>query len=128
MPQPVAQLPWGHVRALLDRFDDPATRLWYAERAVADGWSRTVLDTMIASQLHPRQAQAPSNFPATLPADESDLAQQITRDPYVFDFIRLDPGYRDRELQAALLAELRRLLPDDETLRHLARRTTLDWD
>ncbi len=63
-----------------------------------------------ASNLHRRQGSAPSNFSATLPAGESDLAQEITRDPYVFDFIRLQPGYRERELQAALLAELRRLL------------------
>lgn len=69
-----------------------------------------MLETMIASHLHTRQGRAPSNFPATLPAEESELAQEITRDPYVFDFIRLEPGYRERELQAALLTELRRLL------------------
>ncbi len=45
-----------------------------------------------------------------MPPGDSDLAQEITRDPYVFDFVRLEPGYRERELQAALLAELRRLL------------------
>ncbi len=95
---------------LLDKVADPAARNWYAGRAAAEGWSRPVLETMVASNLHRRQGSAPSNFPATLPAGESDLAQEITRDPYVFDFVRLQPGYRERELQAALLAELRSLL------------------
>lgn len=65
---------------------------------------------MFASNLHLRQGAAPSDFPATLPPGDSALAQEVTRDPDVFDFIRLGPGYRERELQAALLGELRRLL------------------
>src|ERR1035437_5560474 len=112
VPQPVAQLPWGHVRGLLDRLDDRPVREWYATRAVTDGWSRAVLETMIASRLHLRHAAAPSNFPATLPDGDSDLAQEITRDPYVFDFVRLESGFRERDLQAALLSELRRLLQE----------------
>lgn len=110
VPQPVAQLPWGHVRELLDKVADPTARNWYASRAAAEGWSRAVLGTMVASGLHARQGRAPSNFPATLPPGDSDLAQEITRDPYVFDFIQLEPGFRERELQDALLGELRRLL------------------
>lgn len=110
VPQAVAQLPWGHVRGLLDRLEDPGVREWYAARAVAEGWSRAVLETMIASRLHQRHAAAPSNFAATLPPGDSDQAQEITRDPYVFDFIRLTPGYRERDMQTGLLGELRRLL------------------
>lgn len=108
--QPAAQLPWGQLMVLLDKVADRAARDWYAERAAAEGWSRPVLENMVANNLHRRQGSAPSNFPATLPAGESDLAQEITRDPYVFDFVQLAPGYRERELQAALLADLRRLL------------------
>jgi predicted nuclease of restriction endonuclease-like (RecB) superfamily len=112
VPQPVAQLPWGHVRVLLDRIDDRSEREWYAARDAEEGWSRAVLETMIASRLHLRQAAAPSNFATTLPRGDSDLAQEITRDPYVFDFVRLEPGYRELDLQAALLRELRRLLQE----------------
>ncbi len=67
---------------------------------------------MIASRLHVRHAAALSNFSETLSAGDSDLAQEITRDPYVFDFVRLEPGYRELDLQAALLGELRRLLQE----------------
>ncbi len=112
VPQPVAQLPWGHVRVLLDRLDDQRVREWYAARDVADGWSRAVLETMVSNRLHLRQGVAPSNFPATLAGVDSDLVQEITRDPYVFDFVRLQPGYRELDVQAALVAELRRLLQE----------------
>lgn len=110
VPQAVAQLPWGHVRILLDRVDGRPAQEWYATQATAQGWSRRVLETMIASRLAQRQGAAPSNFPARLPDHHSDLAQQMTRDPYVFDFVRLQPGFRERDLQAALLAGLRRFL------------------
>ena len=104
VPQPVAQLRWGHVRVLLDRLEDHEVRQWYATRDAAEGWSRAVLETMVASRLHLRQGVAPSNFPATLPGADSD--------PYVFDFVRLQPGYRELDVQAALVAELRRLLQE----------------
>ncbi len=110
VPQPVAQLPWGHVRELLDRLEDQPTREWYATRAAADGWSRAVLQAMVTNRLHLRQGAASSNFGAALAPEDSDLAQQITRDPYIFDFVRLEPGYREKDLQAALLADLGRLL------------------
>jgi predicted nuclease of restriction endonuclease-like (RecB) superfamily len=110
VPQAVAHLPWGHVRILLDRVDGRPTQEWYAQQATGQGWSRRVLETMIASRLDQRQGAAPSNFPARLPDHHSDLAQQMTRDPYVFDFVRLQPGFRERDLQAALLAGLRRFL------------------
>lgn len=77
---------------LLDRLDDHEVREWYAARDAAEGWSRAVLETIVANRLHLRQGVAPSNFPATLPGAESDLVQEITRDPYVFDFVRLQPG------------------------------------
>ncbi|MGC2374052.1 MAG: DUF1016 N-terminal domain-containing protein, partial [Solirubrobacteraceae bacterium] len=58
--QPVRQLPWGHIRCLLDKLDDPAPRLWYAAKAVENGWSRKVLEAQIATDLRGRQGNAPS--------------------------------------------------------------------
>lgn len=71
-----AQLPWGHVMVLLDQLDDSDVRAWYATRAVADGWSRGVLEDRLKGQLHVRVGAAPSNFPHRLPPTDSDLAQQ----------------------------------------------------
>jgi len=87
--QPVGQLPWGHVTVLLDKLHDQAERDWYAASAVQQGWSRNVLLNQIMNQLHRRAGAAPSNFAAELAPTDSELAQQLTRDPYVLDFLDL---------------------------------------
>ena len=87
--QPVAQLPWGHNVRLLDLVESPEERLWYAEQTATNGWSRNVLVMQIESGLYRRQGKALTNFQATLPATQSDLAQQLIKDPYNFDFLTL---------------------------------------
>lgn len=107
--QPVGELPWGHVMALLDRLDDSTLRDWYAAEAVANGWSRAVLLHQIANQLHARLGAAPSNFPATLSGD-TDLARQLTKDPFVLDFLDLDGHVSERQLEDALIHRLERFM------------------
>ena len=80
-PAAVGKLPWGHVRTLLDRLDQRTEREWYADRAAEAGWSRQVLEHHIATGLHRRTGSAPSNFPAVLPAEDSDLARASVKDP-----------------------------------------------
>ena len=87
--QVVAQLPWGHQTVLLDRLDTSAQREWYARAAVEHGWSRNVLVHQIDSRLIARHGAAITNFSATLPALQSELAQQLTKDPHIFDFLGL---------------------------------------
>ena len=84
--QPVAQLPWGHVLQIMQRSKDPAARAFYIRETLAHGWSRDILETQIERQLYLRTGQAQNNFPTTQPPDESDLATQIFKDPYLFDF------------------------------------------
>ncbi len=81
--------PWGHVTVLLDKLDDPGERGWYAASAAEHGWSRNVMLNQIMNRLHQRAGAAPSNFTAQLPAADSELAQQLTRDPCVLDFLDL---------------------------------------
>lgn len=78
---PIAQLPWGHVTVLVDKLDERAARDWYAAAAVEHGWSRDVLAHQITNRLHARAGAAPSNFPAQLSVADSELAQQLVRDP-----------------------------------------------
>ncbi len=101
--QAVAQLPWGHITVLLDRLDDQAARNWYAEHAVRHCWSRNVLEHHIRTGAHQRLEAAPTNFADVLPAGESDLAQQLTKDPYVLDFLALDGDAKERHLEQALV-------------------------
>ena len=79
--QPVAQLPWGHNVRLLDLLKSSEHRLWYAEQAIQNGWSRNVLMVQIEGGLYRRQGKALTNFQATLPQPQSDLAQQLIKDP-----------------------------------------------
>ncbi|WP_248760348.1 YhcG family protein [Pseudarthrobacter sp. SSS035] len=95
---PLAQLPWYHHLALIHKLNDPETRLWYAAAAVENGWSRDVLAHHIESKLHERSGKAITNFKATLPPADSDLAQQSFKDPYVFDFVSMTGRRNEREL------------------------------
>lgn len=108
--QVVGQIPWGHNVRLLDRLEDADARLWYARQAVESGWSRDVLVHQIDTRLHERQGKAVTNFERTLPAPDSDLAGQLLKDPYNFDFLTLHKDARERELQDALVAHIRQFL------------------
>lgn len=110
VPQLVALLPWGHLRVLLDRVKDGPTRDWYLRAAVEYGWSRDIMVHQIASHLHERQGKALTNFSRTLPPGDSDLAQQVLKDPYNFDFLTLASSAKERELERGLLIHLRDLL------------------
>ena len=94
-------MPWGHVRALLDGLDSVDDRDWYAQMAIEQGWSRDVLRFQIQSRLRERVGVAPSNFAEVLPPQESDLAQQLTKDPYVFEVAALAERLSEHDLEQA---------------------------
>lgn len=106
----VAQLPWRHQIALLEKLTTPEQRLWYAAKAVENGWSRDVLALQIDSALHERQGKAVTNFAQTLPPPQSDLAQQITKDPYLFDFLNLRDDANERAIELSLLEHVEKFL------------------
>jgi predicted nuclease of restriction endonuclease-like (RecB) superfamily len=110
LPQAVAEVPWGHNVILIEKLKDPLQRLWYAQQTVQHGWSRTILELQIRTNLYGRQGKAVTNFAATLPPPQSDLAQQTLKDPYVFDFLTLDAAAHERDLEGGLLAHIRKFL------------------
>ena len=99
VPQPVGQLPWGHVRTLLAKVKSVDLVLLYAQAYAEHGWSRTVLEWQIEQRFHERVGQAVGNFAQTLPAPQSELVQQSLKDPYVFDFLTLTPQAVDDQLR-----------------------------
>ncbi|MGC5221472.1 PDDEXK nuclease domain-containing protein [Micromonospora sp. DT81.3] len=111
--QPVGQLPWTHIVQLLEKLDDQALREWYAGKDVQHAWSRAVLVHQIRTGLHERDAAAPSNFAAALTRSDSDLAQQLTKDPYTMGFLGVDADITEREFEDRLT---RRIV---DTLREL---------
>lgn len=108
--QPVAQIPWGHNVRILDHVRDPAEREFYIRKTIEHGWSRNVLVHQIESDLYHRQGKAIANFDRTLPAPQSELALQILKDPYNFDFLNLSEDVQERELERSLIHHLREFL------------------
>lgn len=106
----LAQITWYHNITLIEKVKNPDERLWYAQQAVENGWSRNVLVMQIEGGLFRRQGKALTNFGQTLPAPQSDLAQQLLKDPYNFDFLTLAKDARERELEAGLLEQIRKFL------------------
>lgn len=110
LPQLVGKLPWGHNRMLLDKLKTRAEREWYAKAAIEHGWSRNVLVHQIEIRARERQGAAITNFQKTLPAPQSELAQQLAKDPYVLDFLTLEPDAKERDLENGLIAHLQAFL------------------
>lgn len=108
--QAVTKLPWAHNIILIQKIKDLPTRLWYALQAFENGWSRDVLSLQIQSRAHERQGKAVTNFHRTLPPPQSDLAAQLLKDPYVFDFLTLEEPFHERELETGLLRHLQDFL------------------
>ena len=106
----VAQLPWRQNIALLERLDDEKTRLWYAEQTLQQGWSRDILALQIDGRAHERRGKALTNFKATLPPADSDMAAQVFKDPYLFDFLGTADPRREREVEQALVDHIQRFL------------------
>ena len=108
--QVAAQIPWFHNCVLLDKVRDHQTRLWYAQKAHEYGWSRNVLVTQIESGLYARQGKALTNFSTALPPADSEMAVQVFKDPYLFDFLGTAAPRTERELEQVLVDHIQRFL------------------
>ena len=106
----VAQIPWRSNLALLDKLEDHQTRLWYAHNTIENGWSRDILAMQIESNLHKRQGKAINNFDMSLPPAESDMAAQVFKDPYLFDFLGTADPRKEREVEQGLMDHIQRFL------------------
>lgn len=110
MKQLVSQIPWGHNIILIQKIADQDKRKWYAQQTLENGWSRSMLEMWIGSDLYSRQGKAITNFKNTLPMPQSDLAEQTLKDPYNFSFLSLERKYRERELEQGLMDHLQKFL------------------
>lgn len=106
----LAQIPWSDHQVLLDKVKDAGVRTFYIRQIIKNGWSRNMLIHQISGNLFQRQGKAVSNFELTLPNPQSDLAKEMLKNPYLFDFLNLDTEAREREVEAALIQHIRRFL------------------
>ncbi|WP_435357783.1 PDDEXK nuclease domain-containing protein [Emticicia sp. SJ17W-69] len=108
--QAVAQIPWGHNILIITKAHSIAEAYFYIQKTIENGWSRDILGLQIKSDLYNRQGKAITNFKLTLPDNSSDLAHQILKDPYNFDFLTLTENYKERELENALVDNVTKFL------------------
>lgn len=106
----LAQLPWYHQLALLDKLPDPETRRWYAAKAIEHNWSRNILVMQIETRLRERSGTAVTNFDIRLPKPQSDLARESVKDPYRFDFLGLTDDAQEREIEHAFVKHVTEFL------------------
>lgn len=102
----VSQIPWGQNRVIVTKCVTKEEALFYVQQTIEHGWSRAVLTHQIESKLWERQGKAITNFDTQLPATDSDLAKQLIKDPYNFEFLTLTKGFKEKELEAGLVEHI----------------------
>jgi predicted nuclease of restriction endonuclease-like (RecB) superfamily len=105
-----AQIPWRNNQAILDKIKDYDLRIWYAEQNAMNGWSRNILAVQIDTKLHERVGKTANNFELTMPPGDSDMANQIFKDPYLFDFLGTAEVRKEAELETKLIEHLEKFL------------------
>ena len=107
----ICSIPWDHQRRIIDKCKGDAKKaLFFVRKVIENSWGRDMLLNFLSTDLYERQAKAITNFSKTLPALQSDLAQQTTKDPYVFNFLTMTEDYNERELEDALVANVTKFL------------------
>lgn len=110
VPQPVAQIPWGHNRLIISKIKDIDTAVFYAIETIRQGWSRDQLEVKIKSNYFNATSNAITNFSDTLPNAQSELAKETIRNPYNFDFLGLESDALEREIESGLVKHITRFL------------------
>jgi predicted nuclease of restriction endonuclease-like (RecB) superfamily len=106
----LVQIPWGHNIAIISKCKNLDEALFYIQKTIQNNWSRSVLTHHIESDLFKREGKAITNFKATLPEPQSDLARETLKDPYNFDFLTLTEKYNEKELENALINHVTKFL------------------
>jgi len=107
---PVFQIPWGHHIHIFTKCKSVHEALFYVQKTIQNGWSRSVLMNFLEADLYSAQGKSLNNFSRLLPEAQSDLANEIIKDPYNFDFLTLTENYREKELEDALIDNIAKFL------------------
>ena len=110
MQRVVAQIPWRTNISLMDKLKDEESRIWYAYKVIENGWSKTILDLQIESRLMERSGRSVNNFSEALPPADSDMVNQVFKDPYLFDFLGTDMPRREIEIERQLTEHIQSFL------------------
>ena len=105
-------IPWGHQKTIIDKCESVNQALFYINKTIENNWSRAVLEYQIETNLYGRQGKAITNFELTLPKAQSDLANELMKDPYNFDFLQLSEKVKETDLEKALIQHIAQFLPE----------------
>ena len=108
----ITLIPWGHQKTIIDKCKSVKQAIFYINKTIEYNWSRAVLEYQIETDLYSRQGKAVTNFNLTLPAPQSDLANELMKDPYNFDFLRLSEKVKETDLEKALVQHISHFLPE----------------
>jgi predicted nuclease of restriction endonuclease-like (RecB) superfamily len=103
-------IPWGHHTLILTKTNGPEEAIFYITKTIQNGWSRAILKHQMESELFKRQGKALTNFNLTLPDSRADLAQEVIKNPYNFDFLTLEEDIKEKELERALIQHMKKFL------------------
>ncbi len=104
------QVPWRHHVVIIQKSQSIEEALFYVQQTIENNWSRAVLEYQIESGLFLRQGKAITNFKTTLPQPGSDLASDLLKDPYNFDFIMLSERVKEKDLENKLIQHITEFL------------------
>lgn len=107
---PIFSIQWGHNVVLLQKVKKVEERLWYAQKSIEEGWSRSTLEKQIKNDLFRREGKAITNFKETLPSVHSAMAQESFKDPYIFDFLKLQDDHIEYDLEQGLIHDVQKML------------------
>jgi len=106
----ITSIPWGHNIAIITKCNNLEEALYYVQNTMLHNWSRSVLVHQIESGLYQREGTSVNNFTLTLPKEQSDLAIQTLKDPYIFDFLCMTKEYTERDLEKGLIDHITHFL------------------
>ena len=107
----IFSIPWGHHKVIIDKFrKNPLKALFFVQKTIENNWSRALLLNFVDTDLYERSGKAITNFTSTLPSTQGELAQELTKDPYNFNFLTLDKNYNEKDLKEALVANVSKFL------------------
>lgn len=112
LPTPLAKLPWSHNYLLIEKLNNINIRIWYAKKCYENGWSYSVLNHQICLKLYERQAIPPklNNFSKNLPKNQSELANEILKDPYIFELENITEKIKEKDIENAMIEKLKNVL------------------
>ncbi len=107
---PVSKIPWGHIKLIITKIKDGKEAQFYIQQTIENNWSRDTLGLQMKTNLYARNGKAVSNFKTALPEPLSDLAQQTLKDPYIFDFMTLATGFKEKDIEKQLVHHITKFL------------------